>query len=270
MAKKQAVAVQKQYCIHGEENCNRCAMNDVEAPTIHLHLLIDVSTSMISRWSQTISGLNEYIDALRQDPNPYKLTITEFGLENEVVDLYTDADLDQVQKFDHVSFYPHGRGTALWSAVGLTLSKVQTGGPVLFVVITDGEDNSSHQYGSDTVNTLIEERKKLGNYTFAYLGVAKEAWGQEAKVRAFAASSQVMTQDAYGIDTYKGLAACTRSYSATMTSNASLGHAMHVNSLFDPNGGGLPVNGTAVDDDSIGLVHSTTTGGQPAGWQAGH
>lgn len=247
----------RQHCIHGEENCNRCAMNDVEAPTIHLHLLLDVSTSMISRWNQTISGLNEYIDALRQDSSPYKITITEFGLENEVVDLYAEADLDKVQKFDASVFYPHGRGTALWGAVGISLSKVNTSEPVLFVVITDGEDNSSHAYGSAEVNQLIEDRKKLGNYTFAYLGVAKEAWGQEAKVRAFANSSQVMTQQDYGIGTFRNLAGCTRSYSSTMTANASLGRTMSVQSLFDPNGG-IPANDT---DDSIGVVTPTTASG---------
>jgi uncharacterized protein YegL len=177
----------KQYCIHGEENCNRCAMNEIEAPTINLHLLIDISTSMISRWKQTISGLNEYVDALRQDSSSYKITITEFGLESEVVDLYKDVDLDKIQKFDEANFYPHGRGTALWGAVGITLSKITATGPVLFIVITDGEDNSSHTYGSSSVNALIEDRKKLGNYTFAYLGVAKEAWGQETQVNAFRA-----------------------------------------------------------------------------------
>lgn len=234
------MANKPQFCIHGEENCNRCALNEVEAPTIHLHLLIDVSTSMISRWSQTISGLNEYIDALRQDSNPYKVTITEFGLENEVVDLYAEADLDKIQKFSATEFYPHGRGTAVWGATGISLSKVNTTEPVLFIVITDGEDNSSHAYSSEDVNTLIEARKKLGNYTFAYLGVAKEAWGQGAKVRAFAASSQNIQAQDYGIGTFRGLTGCTRSYSATMASNASLGHTLNVQNLFDANSSFVP------------------------------
>lgn len=245
----------QQYCIHGEENCNRCAMNEVEAPTINLHIVLDISTSMCARWNQTISGLNEYIAALRLDSNAYKVTITKFGLENEVEDLYTDADLDKIQKFDAVSFYPNGRGTALWGAVGISLSKIDTGQPVLFVVITDGEENSSLTYTSESVNKLIEERKKLGNYTFAYMGVDKAAWGQEAKVLAFRGSNQKVTAAQYGADTYRSLAAVTCCYASTMTSNNALGRSMSVGNLFDPNS----------DNEDLSSVKVTSSKGAPPG-----
>ncbi len=228
-------------------------MAEVEAPTIHLYLLLDVSTSMCSRWNQTISGLNEYLAALRLDSASYKVSISTFGLENEVNDLYVDADLDRIQKFDAVSFYPNGRGTALWGAVGISLKKISTNQPVLFVVITDGEENSSLTFTSTTVDALIEERKKAGNYTFAYLGVDKAAWGQEAQVHAFRASNQLLTNGQYGIGTYRQLGTLTTSYSATMMGNSRSGLAMNVNSLFD----GHEVE---VDEDTIGIVSTTNTG----------
>jgi len=251
-----------QYCIHGEENCNRCAMAEVEAPTIHLHLLLDVSTSMCSRWNQTISGLNEYIAALRQDSADYKISISTFGLENELTDLYIDADLDAVKKFDAVSFYPNGRGTALWGAVGISLKKITTSQPVLFVVITDGEENSSLTWTSATVDTLIEERKKAGNYTFAYLGVDKAAWGQEAQVHAFAASNMNLQASQYDIGTYRGLATFTSGYAQTMALNSSLGRTMSVNNLFDPN--------VEVEDDLTGgTSYVGSSGTTPASASSG-
>lgn len=259
----------KQHCIHGEENCNRCAMNEVEAPTIHLHIILDISTSMIGRWSQTISGLNEYIEARRLDETPYKVTITKFGLEREVEDLYSEADLDDIKKFDTTTFYPHGGGTALWSAVGISLKKITTSEPVLFIVITDGEENSSHQYTSKSVNELIEERQKLGNYTFAYLGVDKAAWGQETAVAAFAASHSNVAGADYNIGTFRGLSTVTACYSSAMNQNSLLrssGHKigpMSVSNLFDQS--------SPTDEEEGTLTTSTPTTPPTSGsWQAGH
>lgn len=251
-----------QYCVHGEEDCIRCATTNVQAPTIHLHIILDISPSMAARWSQTIGGLNEYIAGLRNDEAKYLVTITQFGLEHEVQDLYTDADLDSVSKFDEKNFQPNGHGTALWGAVGKSLTKINTNDPVLFVVITDGEENSSATFTSADVNKLIEDRQKLGNYTFAYLGVAKEAWGNEAKVRAFAASSQNMTAQDYDIGTYRSLTTLTSSYSCNMIKNASVGAAMNVQNFFSPT--------HTADETDEDVVQSTTSGCSGSTWTASH
>ncbi len=247
----------KQYCEHGfTDGCNRCAMAEAEIvpATVHLHVVLDISTSMKARWPQTISGLNEYIDSLRQDPNPCKVTITKFGQEYEVQDLYTDAGLDDIKKFDAKAFYPNGQGTALWGAVGLSLKKINTTEPVLFVVITDGEENCSHTYTSESVNKLIEERQKLGNYTFAYLGVDKAAWGQEAQVHAFAASSHNVAAHDYGASTYHTLSTSTAGYRSTMAHNSMRGMAMNVSSLFNP----ATQNSGELEDATFGAGETAT------------
>lgn len=233
-------------------------MNEVEfvAPTIHIHILLDISTSMCSRWSQTISGLNEYIDSLRaQEQNKYKVTLTKFGIEREVTDIYSDVELDSIAKFDGKKFYPDGSGTALWGALGIALKKIDTTEPVLFVTITDGEENSSQTYTSESVNKLIEEKTKLGNYTFAYMGVDKAAWGQEAKVTAFAGSNRNMTAQAFvanatagtlfgrdrighttpdgSISYESGLSALTSNYAHTITRNMQSGGNASVHNFFD-------------------------------------
>ena len=249
--------------IHDEENCVRCALDPVASPTIHLNILLDISTSMYSRWHQTISGLNEYIESLRLDDHNYKVTITEFGLENEVRDLCSEADLDKVPHFDGTSYQPHGRGTALWGAVGITLKKVNTTEPVLFVVITDGEENSSHTWNQDSVNTLIAERQKLGNYTFAYLGVAIEAWGNASAVAAFAASSCNLQSSDYSSDTYKGLATLTRSYSRTMSVNSAHGGPMNVACFYSQ-----PQDGTSDESVDNVLSHSNTAASTQSGWKS--
>lgn len=254
------MAGKKQYCVHGEENCNRCAMNEVEAPTINLHVILDYSTSMTSRWKQTVSGLNEYFGSLRQDENPYKVSMYTFGLSNELVVRYSEASLDQIEKFSEITLYPNGRGTALWSAVANVLKPINTKEPVLVVIITDGDDNSSINDDEKLANELIDSRTKAGNYTFAYLGVAKEAWGNAFRNAVLQQSSMNLQEAQYDIGTFKSLAGCTRSYSHTMTSNSSLnGAQMSVSCFFtQPTTEDEPVDSNlAVPDFSSGASLAT-------------
>jgi hypothetical protein len=69
-------------CKHGEENCVRCGLEGVDVPPIHVHFILDVSPSMRALWSQTLSGVNEYFDSLRNDKETkYRVTLTTFSGE---------------------------------------------------------------------------------------------------------------------------------------------------------------------------------------------
>lgn len=227
-----------QYCIHGEENCNRCAMNEMEAPTIHLHLILDTSPSMDPRWPQTISGLNEYFDTLRKDQStngqPYKVTLTGFSKYVRII--YDNVELDSIPRFTEENLVPHGYGTALWDAVGSTVTKINTTDPVLVVVVTDGEENSSSEWNNQNVSTLMDEREKLGNYTYAYLGIAKEAWGNATSMgKGMHRNSQNRVASDYGASTYAAASTGTVSYSASMRSLRSSGApitAMNVSNFW--------------------------------------
>lgn len=250
-----------QHCIHGEENCNRCAMNEVEAPTIHLHLILDVSPSMDVRWPQTLSGLNEYFDTLRKDQaaegQPYRVTMTTFS--KNVTTLYDNVVLDVIPRFTEDNLSPYGWGTALWDAVGETVTKIETTEPVLVVVLTDGDENSSSIWDRQKVSTLMDAREKMGNYTYAYLGVTKEAWANSTAMGAgmLRNSANTVASD-YGIGTYTKLAAATTSYTRGMRSMKSAGlEANHMNiaSFWS-------VTPTQITDEDLDAVSVTTTGGK--------
>ena len=48
---------------------------------------------------------------------------------------------------------------------------------VLFVTITDGEENSSRTYTSTYLKELIESQKKDFNWNFVYLGANQDSFG---------------------------------------------------------------------------------------------
>lgn len=231
---------------------------------IHLLMILDVSPSMHYRWGQTLSGLNEYFDGLRADQKandqPYVVTLTTFSADINTP--FEAVDLDVIPKFTEKNLSPHGYGTALYDACGPAIEKLTYQGPNLVVIVTDGEENSSRKWDESRLAKLIDERSKLGNYTFAYLGVAKEAWGNAAKMGTAVSRSSLNMQAAdYGAATYKNLADLTATYSSNMRGATMMRRAgnsnvsMSVNSLFDQSD--APAAQTAVD-----AVNGSTASGE--------
>jgi uncharacterized protein YegL len=232
-------------CIHGETDCLRCIDSEIQIPTIHLSIILDISPSMVKRWSQTISGVNEYIDSLRKDQidnnQPYKVSMVTFS-EN-VEKIYDEVELDSIPKFTNKNLQPHGSGTALYDAIGPTIKAIKTSEPVLAIIVTDGEENSSKTWDESSVSALLDERQKLGNYTYAYLGVDREAWGNAAKISALRGSCNNLVASAYtastwsGDTTTKGLTGLTALYSNVIRTRSAAGlekSSMSVSNLYDP------------------------------------
>ena len=63
--------------------------------------------------------------------------------------------------------------TALYDAMGMTLTslrpKVSENDKVLVTIITDGMENASQEYNSESIKTLVDELKSKG-WVFAYIG----------------------------------------------------------------------------------------------------
>jgi hypothetical protein len=98
---------------------------------------------------------------------------------------YKDVDPDSIPKFTKETLRPHGYGTAIYDAVGQTLEAIDTTDPVLVVIYTDGEENSSRSFNEKSVSDASKTAEAKGNFTFLYMGADKAAWG---KAQVFGAS----------------------------------------------------------------------------------
>lgn len=80
--------------------------------------------------------------------------------------------------------YQVGGSTSLLDAIGLTIQKLVSvqkntaeeyrAEKVMFVIITDGEENSSREFSADRVKKMIETEKKYG-WEFVFLGANIDA-----------------------------------------------------------------------------------------------
>ena len=97
--------------------------------------------------------------------------------------LYNRRELKDVSKMTDKDYTPGGM-TALLDAVGRTIHKMDMvsgihrkdkGNKVLFVIITDGEENDSREYTYADVKKLIKDRQENAGWEFIFLGANIDA-----------------------------------------------------------------------------------------------
>ena len=148
----------------------------------HLTLVVDRSGSMSSVQDEAQGGINALIAEQFALPGKLTLTLSQF-----------DDAFDTVQRMGGSPFAyvlePRGM-TALFDAVGMEV--VRTGqdlaglpeeerpGRVLLVVVTDGHENSSHEYTVEKVRSMLTVQREQFGWEVRFLGADDAAWQGEA------------------------------------------------------------------------------------------
>lgn len=211
-----------------------------DKPTTRVLLVVDRSGSMSRHADVVRSGLNEYVQSLRDDKDiRYRVTVALFGSELKFV--CRGEKPKNVPKFDEAMYYCQGM-TALHYAIGATLDDhdkqpatkeaLLRQEKTVLVVQTDGAENHSHYYSdpdspanaplalydSDKIKAMIKEREERG-WTCVYLGAGPAAWsgghefGHRVETQGTASSH---------VNTYSGLSGFTRKMSRGMEPQAAV------------------------------------------------
>lgn len=149
--------------------------------------LLDRTGSMASVKQETIGGFNGYLDELlkKKESKNIRFALTQFDTVG--IDLVHDCVLlAKVDKLTDNTYQPRG-GTPLYDAIGRTIRATQdkvNGDKVLFVTLTDGEENSSSEWTQATIKDLIKEKEEKEKWTFSYIGVGPEAWKANERLSA--------------------------------------------------------------------------------------
>lgn len=153
-------------------------MSDVVNPNRHIVILMDRSGSMESCKTDTEGGLRSFLAEQNSEfPAGTRVSMYEFDTQYNVV--YENEPLSGVP--DYV-LTPRG-GTALLDALGRTITTVKAKRKklpkpqrpdVIMVIVTDGHENSSHEFDFATIKSMIEKRTEKG-WTFIYLGANQDA-----------------------------------------------------------------------------------------------
>jgi hypothetical protein len=138
--------------------------------------VIDASGSMDSLKTDTIGSFNGFKREQTSLPGKAYMSVTLF---NTNVKIHASSrDIKEVPDLSTSNYVPNG-GTALYDAVGKTIQEVSTSKnlppKVLFLIITDGEENSSREYSQSIVKNLIADKTNQG-WQFVFLGANQDKW----------------------------------------------------------------------------------------------
>lgn len=181
-------------------------------------VILDKSGSMGSVQQETATMFNNYVKELEKDTAAkYRLSLSLF--DTTVERRHVDIPLEDTVELDSVNYMPNG-WTALYDAIGLTVNelkkKVKEGDKVLVVVITDGAENSSKEYGSTQVKDMITEAEKNG-WKFVYLGANQDSWTNSQNLGFRSNSVADFNATTKGLSrTEQIIAANTMSYAASV------------------------------------------------------
>lgn len=145
-------------------------------PTIAV--VLDETGSMMSVKAATVSSYNEYLSNLQADKNNdgARFALTRFNTARTVTE--GPVDLAQAPRLTDATYQPAAM-TDLYDAIGKTITRLDAdapSGPVIVVILTDGEENSSKEFTRDTIKTLINEREATKRWSFIFLGAGQDAW----------------------------------------------------------------------------------------------
>ena len=142
--------------------------------------ILDESGSMDSVRAATISGFNEYVATLKSDDSPTLLRLMTFN-SGGMNTIYSFEEVSSVREMTQDDYKP-GHLTPLYDAIarGILdtdgyLEKASGEVDVIFVIMTDGLENDSKEYGRKHVFDMISKREKQG-WSFTYIGANQDAW----------------------------------------------------------------------------------------------
>jgi Mg-chelatase subunit ChlD len=173
----------------------------------HLYILLDRSGSMASMAGDVIGGFNNLLADQKADGPDARITLVQFD-SNDAQEVIIDAQrITQAAPLTAGTFQPRG-GTPLLDATGRLIARAAARAEsrrhldkakeaVLFVTITDGEENQSREYTREHIRTLIRAHEAQG-WTFVFLGAGIDAYAEAGGIGVDARSTQAWAPDGAG------------------------------------------------------------------------
>lgn len=173
-------------------------------------IVLDRSGSMSSVATDTIGGFNRFLDDQKKTPGTASLTLHQFNHEYET--RIPTSDIQKAPELTTETFVPRGN-TALLDAIGRSI--VDTGSRlektpedqrperVVFVIITDGQENASREYNPAKVHEMITHQQDKYQWQFVFLGANQDAikaatnLGMRAGNAMTYAANRIGTQNAF-------------------------------------------------------------------------
>lgn len=167
----------KQSARHRSKKERACKKNLTE-----IVFILDRSGSMSGLESDTIGGFNGMLKKQKGEEGDALVSVVLFDDVSEVI--CDRVDIKEMKPLSEDDYYVRGC-TALLDAVGKAIHHIgnvhkyareeDRPNKTLFIITTDGMENSSKEYSYDRVRRMIEKEKEKYGWEFIFLGANMDA-----------------------------------------------------------------------------------------------
>jgi hypothetical protein len=144
----------------------------------HITMILDRTGSMESIRHDTIGGFNAFLQGQKAAPGAATLTLVQFDSQDPYEVIHNFVPIALAAELTPETYVPRA-STPLFDALGrgildlersLTLlAPAQRPGHVVFVVITDGQENASREFTRAQVQKMIHEKQEADGWDFVFL-----------------------------------------------------------------------------------------------------
>jgi hypothetical protein len=165
----------------------------------HITVLLDRTGSMHSIREDVVGGFNAFLAAQQAAPHPATSTLVQFDSQDAYEVLHAGVPIATVPPLTAEQYVPRA-STPLYDAMGRGIFALEAAlaaapegerpGKVIFVVVTDGQENASREFTRLQVTQLVEAKKQAG-WDFVFLSADLAAF-EDAQRLGIDHSSRLM------------------------------------------------------------------------------
>lgn len=144
---------------------------------LDLIFVMDRSGSMGGSEDDTIGGFNSFIQ--REKDKSLNTHVTTILFDDQYEVLYKRKPINEVSELTGEEYWVRGC-TALLDAIGKTINTLdkEIDNKVLFVIMTDGMENSSREFSKEQIRSLISNH----NWEFIYIGADIDSYSEAGHI----------------------------------------------------------------------------------------
>lgn len=151
--------------------------------------VIDRSGSMESIRDDAIGGFNTFLKEQKAIDAPCRFSMCLFDHEYNL--LHDGIEIRYIKELDTTTYVPRGY-TALLDAIGRTINAIDSRiseypddkkpEKIIFVILTDGYENSSREFNKAKIKEMIEDKEKNHNWEVMYLAAHEDAFHEAGMI----------------------------------------------------------------------------------------
>lgn len=144
----------------------------------HITVILDRSGSMESIRDDTIGGFNTFLQQQKAEPGQATLTLVQFDTQDPYEVIHKFRPIAQIPPLTAETFVPRA-STPLLDAMGRGINDLakciadlpEPGRPgkVVMAFVTDGQENSSHEFSKRDIEQMVKEKTEKAGWQFVFL-----------------------------------------------------------------------------------------------------